>query len=457
MIHGQRCVRRGRRERAGGHIAAPEFASPARGWRRAIMMNDSNVYISHKQVAGVGPAFTESSPPRMLRDMRISLPLVSISVALLSACSNDSDESSATSTLEPGGSAGSPGSGADDSVPTGSGGGASGSGSEGVGDPPLDTSSDQGKAGRGSADAGIRPPRGADAGPPPTTSPGCPPGPFPADPLMGTAAAQQECTGLAFTEGAVWLADRNTLFFSDIVFNNPTSGRILSFTPGGACETFIENAGTNGLVIGLDGNLLGARHGDRTLTVFNLETLEPTVLVADNGGVPFNSPNDIAVRSDGNIYFTDPNYGLGGAMAAQPPRAYHRDPSGALTVIDEEGNSNGITLSPDESRLYLSHLGSPQGDNVLVFEIDEGGVPVNPQPFIADRGSDGMGIDCAGNLYITQQGMVQVFAPDATQVGTILAPNAANVAFGGPDRRTLFITAGTTLLSVELAIPGLPY
>ncbi len=393
-----------------------------------------------------------------------------MSVALLSACANDSDESdaagmSATGMLEPGASAGNGGSGANDSPTAGSGGGTSAppasgngaTGSEGVDDDaPLDTSGEQGSAG-GDAEAGTLPPPVADAGARPATGAICSPGPFPADPLAGAAAPQQACTGLTFTEGAVWFAERNTLFFSDIVFNNPASGRILSFTPGGACEVFIENAGTNGLVIAPDGNLLGARHSDRTLTVFDLSTLAPTVFVADNGGVPFISPNDIAVRSDGNLYFTDPDYGLGGAMAAQPPRAYRRDPGGALTVIDEQGNSNGITLSPDESRLYLSHLGSPQGDNVLVFDIDDSGAPVNPQPFIANGGSDGMGMDCAGNLYITRQNTVQVFAPDGTQVGTIPAPNAANVAFAGPERRTLFITAGTTLLTVELAIPGLPY
>lgn len=301
------------------------------------------------------------------------------------------------------------------------------------------------------------PPPPADAAAPPPSAV-CPPGPFPADPLAGAVAPQQACTGLTFTEGAVWLAERNTLFFSDILFNNPGAGSIQSFTPGGACQTFIENAGTNGLAIAPDGNLLGARHSDRTLTLFNLDTLDPTVFVADNGGAPLVSPNDIAVRGDGNIYFTDPDYGLGGAQAAQPPRAYRRDTSGALTVIDEQGNPNGITLSPDESLLYLAHLGgNPAVNDVLVFDIDASGAAVNPRPFITGGGSDGMGIDCAGNLYITQNGAVVVFAPDGTQIGSIAAPQAANVAFGGPERRTLFITAGPNLLTTELAIPGLPY
>jgi gluconolactonase len=306
-----------------------------------------------------------------------------------------------------------------------------------------------GAGGDGDAPGEVR----ADAGSPPEVSDAvCPPGPFPANPLEGAAAPTTVCMGLTFAEGTVWFANLNQLFFSDFQLGT-TNGRIMSYTPGGACAEFIPNAGTNGLVIAPDGNLLGARHSDQTITIFDLMTREPTVLVADNAGAAFNSPNDIAVRSDGNIYFTDPNYLLAGRQSEQPTRAYRRDPSGALTVIDENGNTNGIALSPDESKLYLSHLGGP--NNIVVFDVDASGALSNQQPF-ANVGSDGMGIDCAGNLYITQGG-VQVFSPDGEPLGTIAAQGAANVAFGGPERRTLYIAAATTLQAVELAIPGLPY
>jgi gluconolactonase len=291
---------------------------------------------------------------------------------------------------------------------------------------------------------------------PPAPADICPPGPFAASPLPAvTVPPTAVCTGMTFTEGAVWFASLNTLFFSDFTVSNFAGpSRILSFTPGGQCEEFIPNAGTNGLVIGPDGNLLGARHGDQTLTSFNLMTKEPTVLVADNDGLAFNSTNDIAVRSDGNLYFTDPDYLRGNRPQEQPTRAYRRDPNGALTVIDEGGNTNGITLSPDENILYLSHLGG--GNNILAFDVDASGALSNQRTFVANTGSDGMAIDCAGNLYITSNG-VQVFSPQGQQIGTIPAPGAANVAFGGPERRTLFITATTRLLAIDLAIPGLPY
>jgi gluconolactonase len=263
---------------------------------------------------------------------------------------------------------------------------------------------------------------------------------------------------MTFTEGAVWFENLGTLFFSDFAIRDAASnfnGRILSYQPGGQCQEFIPNTGTNGLAIGLDGSLLGARHLDQTLTRFDLQTQQATVLVADFGGSKFNSPNDIAVRSDGNLYFTDASYMLGNRTSELPTQAYRRDPSGALSVIDPGPDPNGITLSPDEKHLYLSHLGAVQ--NVLVFDVDAAGAVSNPQPFI-NGGSDGMAIDCAGNLYITQaQVGVRVYDPSGNALGTLAAQGAANVAFGGPDHRTLFITATATLYSVDLQIPGLPY
>jgi gluconolactonase len=383
-----------------------------------------------------------------------------LSLVGLLACSDESDDGGVAGGVTVAGSAGvgggnsaagtSGGGGAGTSAAGAGGSSSGGSGSElGLGGNVELTPSAGAGGGDGEGSGSVR----ADAGSP-VSDAVCPPGPFAANPLEGAAAPEIVCNGLTFAEGTVWFSNRNQLFFSDFqIGDDAAPGRIMSFTPGGACAEFIADAGTNGLVIAPDGNLLGARHVDQTLTIFDLETREPSVFVADNGGLAFNSPNDITVRSDGNVYFTDPNYFLAGRDSEQPMRAYRRDPSGALTVIDETGTPNGITLSPDETRLYLSHLGG--GNNILVFDVDAAGATSNPQPF-AGVGSDGMGIDCAGNLYITQNG-VQVFSPDGEPLGTINAPGAANVAFGGPDRRTLFIAATNTLRAVELAIPGLPY
>jgi gluconolactonase len=300
----------------------------------------------------------------------------------------------------------------------------------------------------------------ADAGSPAPTRGVCPTGPFAASPLPAGASPQAVCTGMTFTEGPVWFQELNTLFFSDFQIRDAASnfnGRILSYRPGAGneCQEFIANSGTNGLVIGLDGNLLGARHSDQTLTRFGLTTKQTSVLVPNFNGQAFNSPNDIAIRSDGNLYFTDPTYMLGNRTSVLPMQTYRRDPSGALSVIDTAGSPNGITLSPDETRLYLSHLGGP--NDVVMYDVDASGAVSNRQPF-ANVSSDGMAIDCAGNLYTTQaQTGVTVFDPSGERIGTLPAQGAANVAFGGPDRKTLFITATGTLFAVELAIPGLPY
>ena len=391
------------------------------------------------------------------------------------ACSSSSDTEQTAGTLAPsGGSDGAEGSA------TGAEGSAAGamnaqplppSGSAAAGSPSSEGPNVVGIANPGgdgatsTPGAGTTPGAGitSDAGSPSPTRGVCPTGPFAASPLPAGATPQPICTGMTFIEGAVWFQELGTLFFSDFQIRDAASnfnGRIMSLTPGGQgagsqCQEFSPNSGTNGLVIGLDGNLLGARHSDQTLTRFDLTTKQTSVLVPNFNGSPFNSPNDIAIRSDGNLYFTDPSYMLGNRTSVLPMQTYRRDPSGALSVIDTAGSPNGITLSPDETHLYLSHLGGP--NDVVVFDVDASGAVSNRQPF-ANVSSDGMGIDCAGNLYTTQaQTGVTVFAPDGTRIGTLPAQGAANVAFGGPDRKTLYITATGTLFAVELAIPGLPY
>lgn len=403
--------------------------------------------------------------------MRFSwIGLSCVSLLALAACSeDDSNPDETVGAITPGGdsagaggaAAGTGGGGGSAAIPGEGGASATSDNDEGNPDPTgivgqggsSDGSTDGSGAGNEtpSDDEGAAP----DAGPPVVAQERCPAGPFAASPLPDGVAPEPQtlCGGMTFTEGAVWFAERNTLFFSDFQLNNPAVGRIMSYTPGGQCQELIADAGTNGLVIAPDGNLLAARHSDQTLTVFDLETLAPTVLVADNAGLSFNSPNDIVVRSDGNIYFTDPNFLLGNRPSEQPQATYRRDPSGALSVIDTSTGPNGIALSPDENRLYLAQFGG--GGSVLAFDVASDGSVGEPQPLI-DSGSDGMAVDCAGNLYLTTNG-VQIFSPEGAPIGSIDAPGAANIAFGGAEQRTLFITATDSLLSVELAIPGLPY
>lgn len=286
----------------------------------------------------------------------------------------------------------------------------------------------------------------------------CPPGPYDAEPVPQGAMPMPVCTGFRFTEGVVWFADTNTIYFSDFVNDQsgPSSnytGSIIEYSPGGECMELAADTGTNGLAIWTDGNILAARHLDQTVTIFDRNTGAATPLIEDYQGDPFSSPNDLTIRSDGNVYFTDPAYQVGNRDEVLPQAAYRRDPEGNLSVVEELSRPNGISLSPDESVLYVSRSSPNQ---VRAYDLDQAGAPSNGRALITSSGSDGMAVDCAGNLYLTSGG-VSVFSPEGDSLGTLSAQGATNVAFGGPDRKTLYITAGTQLLAVDLNIPGFPY
>ena len=179
---------------------------------------------------------------------------------------------------------------------------------------------------------------------------------------------------------------------------------------------------------------------------------------ADDMGRAFNSPNDIAVRSDGTVYFTDPPYGLAGRPQEIPFLGVYRvSPTGDVSVewmsSSNSQRPNGIVLSPDESVLYLADT----DDGVVRrFDVASDGSLSGEDTFVASaRGADGMAVDTAGNLFVAAGPGVLVFAPDGTMWGVINVPEQpANVGFGDADLRTLYITARTTLYRVQLMVPG---
>jgi gluconolactonase len=129
----------------------------------------------------------------------------------------------------------------------------------------------------------------------------------------------------------------------------------------------------------------------------------------------------------------------------------------AQTLSDRR--PNGVTLSPDETRLYVSVI---EPEQILIFDVASDGSIANPQTFV-DAGSDGMAIDCAGNLYSTS-GIVHVYDPAGDEIGSVTLegsagglPDPTNLAFGGPNRTTLFVTGASHLRAVELQIPGYPF
>jgi gluconolactonase len=229
---------------------------------------------------------------------------------------------------------------------------------------------------------------------------------------------------------------------------------------GSVVGEFLLEAGTNGLSLGKDGAIIGARHADGTLSRLDLATRVFTPLVTSYGGTRFNSPNDLAIRSDGNIYFSDPDYQAATPRPQERTRVYRVAPSGIVTVVDEERTQpNGVTLSADERKLFVA---TPQ--SVFRYDVAPDGSVGAPSSFVG-IGSDGMAMDCAGHLYLTSGRDIVVVSPSAAIVGRLAnaVPDGAsttNVAFGGADRKRLFITARgerAGLWSVELRVPGMPY
>jgi gluconolactonase len=288
------------------------------------------------------------------------------------------------------------------------------------------------------------------------SSPG-PPGndsAVPLDPLRGRSAVEKVRGGFTFTEGPVWVASKGVLLFTDI------PAEIIHQLQSPAMVTVFRThtGASNGLGLDPQGRLIASEGGNRrvsrTLADGTIET------VAERWqGKRLNSPNDNVSRSDGTIYFTDPPYGLppGQARELDFQGVFRVDPAGTLHLESMDMNRpNGLALSPDEKTLYVDDT---EAGLVRKFPVQLDGSLGPPTIFVPSTGGggDGMAMDDAGNLYVATNAGVTVYQPDGTPWGTISLPEVpSNCAFGGPDRKTLYITALTSLYRVTLAIPGRP-
>jgi gluconolactonase len=274
------------------------------------------------------------------------------------------------------------------------------------------------------------------------------------DPLEGIGTVELVADGFVFTEGPTWRSAEQTLLFSDIPVNT-----IYELTPPSATEVFRPDSGfANGLDSDVDGLLLAAEHLNRRVS----RTLQDGTIVdvaSEYQGDPLNSPNDIAVRSDGTIYFTDPPYGIDPSEQVLEFNGVFRvDPAGALTAEWEGAKStrpNGLVLSPDESILYVAETTS----SVMAFDVNSDGSLSEQRTFIEEvLGPDGMAMDTGGNLFVSTGTGVRVYDSEGSLWGAIQVPDGripANCAFGGDDARTLYITAREALYEVALVHPGL--
>ncbi|MFO0664188.1 MAG: SMP-30/gluconolactonase/LRE family protein [Polyangiaceae bacterium] len=275
------------------------------------------------------------------------------------------------------------------------------------------------------------------------------------DPIAGIGAPSLVSGGFVFTEGPLWLPASNKLLFSDVQGN-----KMYELPAGGTtASTFRDPSNrANGHALAPGGVFYSCEHGTGsggrlTKTLAN-GTVEPVVSMF--GGANLNSPNDVIVRGDGNVYFTDPNYGGN----TQPKQNVFRLAPGTnvpLVVDDTLSKPNGIALSPDQNTLYVA---SYAGNFVKKYPLDAAGVPGAGTMFLQNVASpDGIAVDDAGNLYAAVNAGVAVYRRDATLIGTISIPNgkrASNIAFGEADRKTLYITAQTDLYRVKVNVPGPP-
>lgn len=258
-------------------------------------------------------------------------------------------------------------------------------------------------------------------------------------------------------EGAVW--KDGALYLSDFVHAGTFPSRIRRFTPPDGWETVVDDSGSNGLALDLDGNLIAATHDRKQVARMDLSDGKRTPLVSTFEGEPFNSPNDLVMAADGTLYFTDPDYQRKAAPGGQPSTRVYRHRNGKTTVVDDRlRNPNGIALSPDGATLYVAG-GTSDGDVLRAYAVQDG-VPGPGRDLARISGGDGLAIDCLGNVYVTEHGerRVRVFSPAGDVLATIrVDANITNAAFGGEDRRTLFLTGAASLWSITLDVAGLPY
>jgi gluconolactonase len=265
-------------------------------------------------------------------------------------------------------------------------------------------------------------------------------------------------TDAGLYEGPVWIKD--SLYFSDFTFSSGFPSRIQKLDASGNMMTVIEDSGSNGLAVDNQGNLIAGTHKFKALSRYNLSTGERTAVASEFNGNVFNSPNDIAVAKDGTIYFTDPAFQRDAAPGGQEKTGVYRVATdGKVSLIDDSIiNPNGISLSVNEDVLYVNG-GGEQG--VLRAYPIVNGVPQEGKDLITGISiPDGMAIDCQGNIYLTEhvKRKLTVYTPDGKTIAQASTDaNLTNVAFGGPDSKTLFMTGAGAVWKIDLNISGSAY
>ena len=283
--------------------------------------------------------------------------------------------------------------------------------------------------------------------------------------MIGIAQLDKLADGCIWAEGPLWFADGGYLLWSDIPNN-----RMLRWTPETGVSVFrAESNNSNGNTRDRQGRLITCEHLTRRVT-----RTEPdgsiTVIADKHKGKRLNSPNDVVVKSDDSIWFTDPSYGImtefEGSRSEQEQGGcyvYRVDPkTGEIaTVVEDFVKPNGLAFSPDEKTLYIADSAASHDPNaphhIRAFDVVDGRKLTNSRVFCDIKGGsipDGFRVDVNGNVWTSADG-VECYAPDGTLLGRIKVPEiVANVCFGGKRRNRLFITATTSLYAIYVNTTG---
>ena len=282
---------------------------------------------------------------------------------------------------------------------------------------------------------------------------------------LGTAAVERLATGGRWFEGPVWIGDGRYLLWSDIPNNVIMRWDEISNT----VSEFRKPAGySNGLTRDRQGRLIACEHEQRRVTRTEHDG-RISVLVDRFEGKPLNSPNDVVVKSDGSIWFTDPPFGIGGtyegfpAKPELPQNLYRLDPNGQLTVaVADLRGPNGLCFSPDEKLLYVVEARATPNRLILAYDID--GARATNRRTLIDCGpgtADGIKCDTDGNLWCgwgmgtAELDGVMIFNRDGKPIGRIALPErCANLCFGGAKRDRLFMASSKSLYAVYTHAQG---
>jgi gluconolactonase len=284
--------------------------------------------------------------------------------------------------------------------------------------------------------------------------------------LRADSSLERLATGATWSEGPVYLPEDDCVIWSDIPGN-----RLLRWSEKDGLSEYLKPAHfQNGHTLDLQGRILACSHGKRCVERLGKDGTW-TTLIDSYQGKKLNSPNDIVVKSDGTMWFTDPSYGLtqadegyGGVQEQEGCYVYRFDPTSneIHAVVTDMVKPNGLAFSPDENILYISDTGAshePNGPHhIRAYDVVDGKQTTNGRVFaVIEPGMpDGFRVDKHGYIFTSSLDSIQVYTPEGERIGKILVPEkVGNCTFGGPDKNRLFIAASSSLYAVTLETQGL--